>query len=272
MDELERCVLVKPEVFMYRIPPRQSARGYRAADWNLATPDWTGRLRCMVRGSLMTLRLEDKGSNELFAACPVEQFPGMSVEPVTDSSRYFVICIKDDTNRKAYIGIGFADRSDSFDLNVALQDHFKQVKKEEAFSKESLDFGGGAPGSTDGFGSGPSSKPSLDLAFKEGQTIRVNLNIERNAKKDKSAVKTGLGAGPLLLPPPPGAASIPIARPAPSSVISPVSAPSNDLFDLLGGLEDRPGGAPNSVPAVDNSDPWGDFTSAPSTQTVKSGS
>jgi len=110
------------------------------------------------------------------------------------------------------------------------------------------------------------------LAFKEGQTIRVNLNIERNTKKDKSAVKTGLGAGPLLLPPPPGAASIPIARPAPSSVISPVSAPSNDLFDLLGGLEDRPSGAPNSVPAVDNSDPWGDFTSAPSTQTVKSGS
>jgi len=48
----------------------------------------------MVRGSLMTLRLEDRGSNELFAACPVEQFPGMSVEPVTDSSRYFVICIK----------------------------------------------------------------------------------------------------------------------------------------------------------------------------------
>ena len=48
----------------------------------------------MVKGALLTLRLEDKGSNELFAACPVEQFPGMSVEPVTDSSRYFVICIK----------------------------------------------------------------------------------------------------------------------------------------------------------------------------------
>ena len=48
----------------------------------------------MVKGALMTLRLEDRGSNELFAACPVEQFPGMSVEPVTDSSRYFVICIK----------------------------------------------------------------------------------------------------------------------------------------------------------------------------------
>ena len=65
---------------MYKIPPRQSARGYRltlmgngngnvlamgnllagekdenyeyqcrAADWNLSTPDWTGRMRVMEK-------------------------------------------------------------------------------------------------------------------------------------------------------------------------------------------------------------------------------
>ena len=47
MSDIERCLLVKQEVFVYKIPPRQSARGYRAADWNLTSPDWTGRLRIM---------------------------------------------------------------------------------------------------------------------------------------------------------------------------------------------------------------------------------
>ena len=40
------------------------------------------------------IKLEDKNTGELFAACPVEHYPGGSVEAVTDSSRYFVICIK----------------------------------------------------------------------------------------------------------------------------------------------------------------------------------
>ena len=33
------------------------------------------------------LKLEDRGSNELFAACPIDQYPGPAVEAVTDSSR-----------------------------------------------------------------------------------------------------------------------------------------------------------------------------------------
>ena len=81
------------------------------------------------------LKLEDKGNGELFAACPVDAYPGPAVEAVTDSSRYFVIRIMDEGGRSAFIGIGFSDRSDSFDLNVALQDHFKGVKKEDEILK-----------------------------------------------------------------------------------------------------------------------------------------
>ena len=54
-EEIERCILVKNEVFVYKIPPRASARGYRAADWNLTAPDWTGRLRIVTGGKVKKL-------------------------------------------------------------------------------------------------------------------------------------------------------------------------------------------------------------------------
>ncbi len=132
---------------------------------------------------------------------------------------------------------------------------------------------GTAGAGEDPFGNAAPPKPSLDLAFKEGQTIRVNLNIDR--KRDKPAARTGginLGASPLLLPPPPGASSVSAIRPASNSVISPINAAPTSNFDLLGGFDSAPvstGGAPSLTP-VDNGDPWGDFTSAPST--MKSGS
>ena len=60
-DEIERCILVKNEVFVYKIPPRASARGYRAADWNLSAPDWTGRLRVVTGGKVNFIILLSSG-------------------------------------------------------------------------------------------------------------------------------------------------------------------------------------------------------------------
>lgn len=79
----------------------------------------------VAKGKECTIKIEDKTSGALFAQCPVDKYPGVAIEAVSDSSRYFVVKIVDDNGRSAFIGIGFGDRGDSFDLNVSLSDHFK---------------------------------------------------------------------------------------------------------------------------------------------------
>lgn len=227
--EYESVVLVKQEVFVYKIPPRQSNRGYRAADWNLSEPTWTGRMRLVSKGKTLALKLEDKTSGALFANCPVEAYPGVAIESVSDSSRYFVLRIQDDNGRNAFIGLGFGDRSDSFDLNVALQDHFKWVKNEEQIEKEKVE-----------------PKQQLDLGFKEGETIKINMKI---TKKDGSEAGGRAGAkkagGLGLLPPPPGGSTR--IAPPPSSVSSPSHQPAAAGSAAAGGATGTE---------------WGEFTSA----------
>ncbi|XP_078811483.1 adaptin ear-binding coat-associated protein 1 isoform X2 [Oryzias latipes] len=158
--EYESILCVKPDVNVYRIPPRASNRAYRAADWKLDSPDWSGRMRITAKGKVAFIKLEDKVSGELFAQAPVNEYPGIAVETVSDSSRYFVLRIQDDSGRSAFIGVGFGDRGDSFDFNVTLQDHFKWVKQEIEISKNAH-LG--------------DSGPKLDLGFKDGQTITLNI-------------------------------------------------------------------------------------------------
>ena len=147
-------------------------------------------MRLVAKGTQCNLKLEDKTTGALFANCPIETYPGVAIEAVSDSSRYFVIRVQDDngrikhinlilflkivvnfvflysiytTGRSAFLGLGFGDRSDSFDLNVALQDHFKWVKNQEQIEKEKTQ-----------------PKQELDLGFKEGETIKINMRITVN--------------------------------------------------------------------------------------------
>ncbi|KAK1340448.1 LOW QUALITY PROTEIN: hypothetical protein QTO34_019018 [Cnephaeus nilssonii] len=192
--EYESVLCVKPEVHVYRIPPRATNRGYRAAEWQLDQPSWSGRLRITAKGQVAYIKLEDRTSGELFAQAPVDQFPGTAVESVTDSSRYFVIRIEDENGRRAFIGLGFGDRGDAFDFNVALQDHFKWVKQQFEFAKQAQN---------------PDQGPKLDLGFKEGQTIKLNIAEQlglpehgRQHRRTEPAAPSPRGEALPLIPPP----------------------------------------------------------------------
>ena len=47
-----------------------------------------------ARHEYITLKI-----GELFAACPVDNYPGTAVESVSDSARYFVLRIKDESSK-----------------------------------------------------------------------------------------------------------------------------------------------------------------------------
>ncbi|CAG5091138.1 Oidioi.mRNA.OKI2018_I69.PAR.g12878.t1.cds [Oikopleura dioica] len=227
---MESTILTKPECLVYRLPPRNSVRGYRAADWGLDKPAWTGRMRVTARDEKVSIKLEDTTNGQLFAECPITEYPTKDIESVNDSSRYFVLRIQNQ-GRSAFIGVGFRDRGDSFDFNVALQDHYKWVKNANAPSD-------------------PGNVKPLNLGLAEGQTIKINLSgkMGEGRERPKQAAST---SGISLLPPPPSKTN-PAAPAAPGTA-------SGNLLNL----------APPPQPAAPSSsttdDDFGDF-SAPTTQ------
>ncbi|XP_073250688.1 adaptin ear-binding coat-associated protein 2-like isoform X2 [Porites lutea] len=215
MEDYESVLCVKNECFIYKIPPRTSNRGYRAADWKLDQPDWTGRVRVCAKGKECYIKIEDKSSGQ-----------------------------------HAFIGMGFQDRGDSFDFNVALQDHFKWIKQSEKLEAEA---------------SQPDPGPKLDLSFKEGQTIHINLGKRSPGSSATNRPKPA-GGGLGIIPPPPGGVAPKIAPP-PGSGASPAAGrravqphtqapfPSMDNFGASSTVQQQ-SQQQKTMPD------WGDFTSA----------
>ncbi|KAJ9081828.1 hypothetical protein DSO57_1010718 [Entomophthora muscae] len=190
MEEFTSVLLVVKECYVYQIPPLLKSEGHRASDWNVDNFLWKGRLRLATKGDKLTIRLEEPETGELFAACPYNESDN-SVEAVIDSSRYFVIRVVDPISGKhAYLGMGFSDRSEAFDFNVAIQDFTRQNKQsEEGSSSEAV-----------------AAAPLVDYSLKEGQTISLNLSGKLGKPKTRSDKPALESSVPFTLPPPPGAA------------------------------------------------------------------
>ncbi|KAM1483883.1 hypothetical protein EV2_036724 [Malus domestica] len=220
-EAFEHTLLVVREVAVFKIPPRSTSGGYKCGEWLQSDKIWSGRLRVVSCKDRCEIRLEDPNSSELFAACFVH--PGQretSVETVLDSSRYFVLKIEDGTGKHAFIGLGFAERNEAFDFNVALSDHEKYVKREH--EKES----NGGETSDDCH---IDIHPAVNHRLKEGETIRINVKPKpkptsgvgmlSSAGLSGAAKAKPIGLG---LAPPPGSGKVRPALPPPPN--DPVAA------------------------------------------------
>ncbi|KAJ6490650.1 adaptin ear-binding coat-associated protein 1 [Mycena vitilis] len=210
-DEIESILYIGREVSVFKIPPLKKNEGHRAGEWgDLSTPLWKGRLRIIEKSAGAALMFEDAQNGELFAKADYDP-TRPCVEAVLDSSRYFVVRIEDE-GKKAYIGMGFQERTDSFDFNVALQDYTKRRKA--------------ALNPTDPDEPSPHipAGPKKDYSLKEGQTFSISIPGRANrtpapgsslptsnllgdltslSSSSGSATPSSSGGGVPLLPPPP---------------------------------------------------------------------
>ena len=132
------------EVFVYKVPPLRTASGHRAEDWGLATPLFTGHMRVFQADTKLkidlfayrdpaTLMTSDENL-VLFGECPIEVKPKEDittyVDSVIDSSRYFVLRLKDPkSSRTTSIGVGFREREIAFDFKNALNEYVRYVDR-----------------------------------------------------------------------------------------------------------------------------------------------
>jgi len=199
-EEIESILYIAREISVYKIPPLTANEGHRANNWgDLACPLWKGRLRILENSKGAALHLEDAQTGELFAKAEYDPLRP-SVEAVLDSSRYFVVRVED-ADKKAYIGLGFAERTDSFDFNVALQDYTKRHKA--ALNPIISDSDEPSPHVPAG--------PKKDYSLKEGQTFSISIpgrakattaNSLLGSTSSHSAATSTSSTVPLLPPPP----------------------------------------------------------------------
>ncbi|CAI9089259.1 OLC1v1023800C1 [Oldenlandia corymbosa var. corymbosa] len=213
-EAIELILFQVPECYVYLIPPRISAASYRADEWNVNKWAWEGALKVISKGEECIIRLEDKTSGELYARAFLRDGEPHPVEPVIDSSRYFVLRVEENIGgriRHAFIGIGFRERPEAYDFQAALHDHMKYLDKKKVAEEMEQQY---------------QQTSSVDYSLKEGETLRLqlknksgrgtkskffeqglnNLSIEEKSSPKESVIS-------LKPPPPPPASVSPVVSP-----------------------------------------------------------
>ena len=165
--ERVRCVINDAHVF--KLPPRQTAGGWRGGDWD--TEVWQGMVKVVERGDLTVVLLVDRNTGAIFAVCPVKDG---AVDRCVDSSRYFVVRVENANGRHMFIGMAFNERNDAFDFNISLEDS----RKERESEKNPVEL---------------QTAPAKDYRLKEGEKIKVKIGKVGSAGGKDSCMNDGLG-------------------------------------------------------------------------------
>lgn len=141
---IEQIILKLGDCFVFKIPPLRSASGHRAESWDLEKPLFIGYLRMYQNDKKLIVRIykftntysKDPTDENIafFSECPVEIQPRESItayiDNVVDSSRYFVLKMKDKaTGRTAQMGIGWLDRDPAFEFKSCLNEYIRYVDR-----------------------------------------------------------------------------------------------------------------------------------------------
>ncbi|PNW73982.1 hypothetical protein CHLRE_13g580500v5 [Chlamydomonas reinhardtii] len=118
------------------LPPAGTG-GHRADKWDVDKWFKALKVELIAIDDSMLVRLSDQESAELFAECPLPDDGTpltTAVEPVVDSSRYFVLRVVDkETTKHAFIGLGFRERTDASGFTTGLDEYRKYLlRKKEA--------------------------------------------------------------------------------------------------------------------------------------------
>ncbi|XP_054817244.1 uncharacterized protein At1g03900 [Prosopis cineraria] len=263
IDEAIELVLFQvSECYVYIIPPRKSAASYRADEWDVNKWAWEGTLKVLSKGELCIIKLEDKKTGELYARAFLRNGEPHPVEPVIDSSRYFVLRIEENIGgrlRHAFIGIGFRERTEAYDFQAALHDHMKYLNKKKEAEEMEQHF---------------QQISSIDYSLKEGETLKLQIKTNKSGHNVKSKLpeqgqnstseekcNTKESKLSIKLPPPPPPASPTSLQKSPTN-FSAEKSPRDETPKIDKEEQEHPKFPENQSTQDTPDDDFGDFQTA----------
>ncbi|KAH9602122.1 hypothetical protein KSS87_020995 [Heliosperma pusillum] len=264
-DPIEIVLFQVPECYVYIIPPRKTAASYRADEWDVNKWAWEGVLKVVSKGEECIIRLEDKSTGELYARAFLRKGEPHPVEPVIDSSRYFVLRIEENIGgrlRHAFIGIGFRERTEAYDFQAALHDHMKYLDKKKTAEEMEHQF---------------QNSSAVDYSLKDGETIVLQLKNKPGGNVKTKSIEQGVSNISLTVKSKPNEPLLSIKPPPPPPpTLSPTSprTPTSPNFSSEKNVDEdieetrKAQPEPNSSPKESQSseevadDDFGDFQAA----------